>query len=705
MNLPDATSPLFNFDAATPPQQQAWHRNLLHLSVLADEPDLLARLLMHASPEQVNARDILGCTPATYAAFLRQDEALELLVKHGADLDIADNAQHSARFWQHSREELICPRPISFISVSQSSMAITTEARALLQSLTEKELVVVGIVGKYRSGKSFLLNRLLAQSKGFDVSSSSSGCTRGVWLWGSHLSDGRVLLLLDTEGLSDPENENQADTSLFVLTILLSSLFILNIEKVIDSSVLNELSFVGKIADVVRVSSASAANQLLSLHLPKLLWLVRDVTVGLEEDDNVYLKNRLHATNRQSEATNEIRARINTLFPNPKCVRLVRPMLDELLLANMESTPYANLRPEFRKRFEQIFSLARQGASKAIISPHSTGEELPVDGALFLLMVEQFVNSLNEKKPPVIEDTWATATKQICQRAAEKAFTTYRSMIEATRQRLPLDDRQLADDHQSASRAAMDVFECTVLGPSASEYRTLLASREGELLAELQNVNYSESRRYCDGLLQTWLAELKGFVGRLSSDEAAPAVPLTSGEDLSNAIAALYERYHREAIGPAREEVWSAAQPLIESIQERAAHKFEIDRLRLQIEANRREAEAKERASAARHHAEMAALRHQLWQQQRQHQIEMEKFRQASLTREARMQELLQDATWQANSGRFFRQVPPPEEPSYESEEEDFIVAGERRCGGLTRDGKRCLIRLPSGRCHWHENQ
>lgn len=129
---------------------------------------MLAWLLVHASPEQVNARNILGCTPATYAAFLSQDEALQLLIKHGAHIDIADNAQHSAHYWT---EQLICPTPIPFISVTQVSM--TTEARVLLQSLTEKELVVVGIVGKYRSGKSFIF---LVGYAGTDCSSCHQSC-------------------------------------------------------------------------------------------------------------------------------------------------------------------------------------------------------------------------------------------------------------------------------------------------------------------------------------------------------------------------------------------------------------------------------------------------------------------------------------------------------------------------------------------------
>ena len=37
----------------------------------------------------------------------------------------------------------------------------------------EKKVAVVAIAGPYRTGKSFLLNRLLNQSKGFEIGSTT----------------------------------------------------------------------------------------------------------------------------------------------------------------------------------------------------------------------------------------------------------------------------------------------------------------------------------------------------------------------------------------------------------------------------------------------------------------------------------------------------------------------------------------------------
>lgn len=163
---------------------------------------------------------------------------------------------------------LVCPEPIQLIERSGAQLRVTQEAHAFLHSpaLQGKPLVVASIVGTYRSAKSFLLNRLLRQQKGFKSTAASQGVTRGIWLWGEHLPDGRVLLVLDTEGLSDPENNNQADAGLFVLVTLVSSLLMLNIENVINAHALSELSFVANMAGSVCIGGSAPADRTVLAH-------------------------------------------------------------------------------------------------------------------------------------------------------------------------------------------------------------------------------------------------------------------------------------------------------------------------------------------------------------------------------------------------------------------------------------------------------
>ena len=48
----------------------------------------------------------------------------------------------------------------------------------------DKHIGVITVVGKYRTGKSYILNRvLLNQNSGFEVGPTINACTKGLWVW------------------------------------------------------------------------------------------------------------------------------------------------------------------------------------------------------------------------------------------------------------------------------------------------------------------------------------------------------------------------------------------------------------------------------------------------------------------------------------------------------------------------------------------
>ena len=60
---------------------------------------------------------------------------------------------------------------------------INEEGRQFLSQL-RGPLGIVAVAGMYRTGKSYLLNRmLLNRSDGFGVGPTINPCTKGVWMW------------------------------------------------------------------------------------------------------------------------------------------------------------------------------------------------------------------------------------------------------------------------------------------------------------------------------------------------------------------------------------------------------------------------------------------------------------------------------------------------------------------------------------------
>lgn len=222
---------------------------------------------------------------------------------------------------------LVWSAPMPLLTVTRGSLfEVDTAAKKALNQLPESELVVVCAVGKYRGGKSFLLNRLMKQKSGFEVQSSSRGVTRGVWMWARWLSQHRVMLVLDTQGLFDPESDPTLSRNIFSLATLLSSVLLLNVESDLDESSLQQLAFVGEFADSICLRQGITGKQdqaALQRHFPSLVAVVRnwqrDLDAGVSEDD--YLENSLSLMSRASITGKEISSRLCSLFPLRRFVR------------------------------------------------------------------------------------------------------------------------------------------------------------------------------------------------------------------------------------------------------------------------------------------------------------------------------------------------------------------------------------------------
>ena len=119
---------------------------------------------------------------------------------------------------------------------------MASEAMQFLKSVPAP-LGVVSVAGLYRTGKSYLLNKMLLNSKakkGFGVGPTINPCTKGLWCWGtpikgtSHTGESINIIVIDTEGIGALDEDQTHDTKIFTLAILASSCFIYNSVGSID---------------------------------------------------------------------------------------------------------------------------------------------------------------------------------------------------------------------------------------------------------------------------------------------------------------------------------------------------------------------------------------------------------------------------------------------------------------------------------------
>nr|XP_017201064.1 guanylate-binding protein 4-like [Oryctolagus cuniculus] len=100
--------------------------------------------------------------------------------------------------------------PICLVENWEEQLKVNPKALEILNQISQP-VVVVAIVGLYRTGKSYLMNRLAGQKHGFPLGSTIESETKGIWMWCvPHPSKpNHTLVLLDTEGLGDVEKVSQ----------------------------------------------------------------------------------------------------------------------------------------------------------------------------------------------------------------------------------------------------------------------------------------------------------------------------------------------------------------------------------------------------------------------------------------------------------------------------------------------------------------
>ena len=134
---------------------------------------------------------------------------------------------------------------------------------------------------------------LLNRSKGFSVGPTVNPCTKGLWMWSkpimgldSQVSSKVPILLIDTEGFGAFDEDQNHDIKIFTLSVLLSSYFIYNSMGSIDENAIQSLSFVINLSKNIQLKGKyeNDPDELAAL-FPSFLWLVRDFSLQLVDDD------------------------------------------------------------------------------------------------------------------------------------------------------------------------------------------------------------------------------------------------------------------------------------------------------------------------------------------------------------------------------------------------------------------------------------
>ena len=330
-------------------------------------------------------------------------------------------------------------KPLQLVKITpEGNFEIIKETVNYLKTI-EGGVAICSIVGKYRTGKSFLINKILdlQGNNGFIVSPSVNACTKGLWIWSTPIYNDREnlnIFFMDTEGLDSVEQNDNIDHKLFTLSVLLSSYFIYNSLGAIEENSISSLGLITKLIKSVTVDEGVEIQNSYSLsqYAPKFLWILRDFVLEVKDlrgknvSPKLYLESVLSdipvgetGYTRNSENGIAVRETILNFFKNRDCITLVRPVDDEEDLRNIQ---FLNDN-KIKKGFLDKLNVIRDKIYRECIQKTINGT--PLNMSMFLKFLSQFVNSFNNGKIPSIQTAWKNLLENECNEISNKALELY----------------------------------------------------------------------------------------------------------------------------------------------------------------------------------------------------------------------------------------------------------------------------------------
>nr|6K2D_A Chain A, Guanylate-binding protein 1 [Homo sapiens] len=410
--------------------------------------------------------------------------------------------------------------PMCLIENTNGRLMANPEALKILSAITQP-MVVVAIVGLYRTGKSYLMNKLAGKKKGFSLGSTVQSHTKGIWMWcvPHPKKPGHILVLLDTEGLGDVEKgDNQNDSWIFALAVLLSSTFVYNSIGTINQQAMDQLYYVTELTHRIRSKSSPDENEnevedsadFVSF-FPDFVWTLRDFSLDLEADGqpltpDEYLTYSLKlkkGTSQKDETFNLPRLCIRKFFPKKKCFVFDRPV-HRRKLAQLEKLQDEELDPEFVQQVADFCSYIFSNSKTKTLSGG-----IQVNGPRLESLVLTYVNAISSGDLPCMENAVLALAQIENSAAVQKAIAHYEQQM-GQKVQLPTETLQeLLDLHRDSEREAIEVFIRSSFKDVDHLFQKELAAQLEKKRDDFCKQNQEASSDRCSALLQVIFSPLE----------------------------------------------------------------------------------------------------------------------------------------------------------------------------------------------------
>ncbi|TRY55291.1 hypothetical protein DNTS_013452 [Danionella cerebrum] len=389
-----------------------------------------------------------------------------------------------------------------------------------LQILSQlgKQVVVVSVVGLYRTGKSYLMNRLAGSDKGYThnlkqlLDTSYDEPTRRETI-GSRLITG----------------DSKHDTKIFCLAVLLSSTLVLNTRGTIDNRAIEELQYVTELTEYIKIKSSDpdGDDSEFIKFFPGFVWAVRDFTLeqkisGTALTDDQYLEMALklkpvvqwlilsqwwcdlcdvvmvalhRGISKAAREFNLPRECIRNYFPSRKCFTFPFPCAPERV-RHLDSLDQSEHCPEFLQVTQSFCDFIFEKSEVKRLKDGQT-----VTGRVLAHLVKIYLDALSKGEVPFLENAVIAMAQIENEAAVKEALEVYQKGMGELKSSFPLELQEISSEHHSLSRMATKAFIKRSFKDTEGIHFKTLEESVNKLFEELMGQNEQASREKCEGIL------------------------------------------------------------------------------------------------------------------------------------------------------------------------------------------------------------
>ena len=331
-------------------------------------------------------------------------------------------------------------KQIPLVFFENDKYVISEEAKNLFNQIGNNKIGIISFLGEFhsKSEKKFILNKIISNNSEIQLLNNDQNNNKGIIIYSKPLiiknnfyDEEFPCFIIDSFNLNlnnNNEEELDYDSKIFLIIILISSLFIFNSINNIDENALFNIDCLLKSIKIIKLKTSleEENDSEFSEFFPTLLWVLQNSNLKLEDKngntitEKQYMENALQLINGTSDSiedSNRIKNTIKTYFSERDCFVTIDS--SEISLDNKNINKNNKIYQKYEEKINILKNkIVKKTKPKLFYDHYLTGN-------MFIELIESFLNSINSGGSLILSNSLKYIMKSECMKLANNLISKF----------------------------------------------------------------------------------------------------------------------------------------------------------------------------------------------------------------------------------------------------------------------------------------